>query len=62
MERSWAWAMHARRLTRDYERLPQHSEAMLTTAWTILMTRRLARLPLHPDAAAPRPGAVLQAV
>ena len=43
-ERTLAWLMHARRLVRDYERLPQHSEAHLTWAAITLMTRRLTRI------------------
>jgi transposase len=43
VERSLAWLSHARRLVRDYERLPQHSEALITWAAITLMTRRLAR-------------------
>ncbi|SOE06479.1 IS5 family transposase [Streptomyces sp. Ag109_G2-15] len=41
VERSLGWIMHARRLVRDYERLPQHSEALITWAAITLMTRRL---------------------
>ncbi len=40
IERSWAWAMHARRLVRDHERLPESSEAMLNLAAIRLMLRR----------------------
>ncbi|GLF95196.1 IS5 family transposase [Streptomyces yaizuensis] len=54
-ERTLAWMMHARPLVRDYERLPQHAEAMVTLAALTLMTRRLTRAPIHPNAAAPRP-------
>lgn len=43
VERSLAWLSHARRTVRDYERLPEHSEALLTWAAVTLMTRRLAR-------------------
>lgn len=43
VERSLAWMMHARRHTRDYERLIQHSETLITWAAITLMTRRLAR-------------------
>ena len=43
VERSLAWLSHARRLVRDYERLPEHSEALLTWAAITLMTRRLAK-------------------
>lgn len=35
--------MKARRNVRDYERLPQHSEAHLTWALITLMTRRITR-------------------
>jgi hypothetical protein len=35
--------MHARRHARDYERLIQHSETLITWAAITLMTRRLAR-------------------
>jgi hypothetical protein len=35
--------MNARRNARDYERLPQHSEAHLNWALITLMTRRLTR-------------------
>lgn len=43
--------MHARRNCRDYERLPEVSEAHLTWALIILMTRRLtaaAAVDAHP--------------
>ncbi|WP_369696692.1 IS5 family transposase [Streptomyces sp. XD-27] len=43
VERSLAWIMHARRHARDYERLVQHSETLITWAAITLMTRRLAR-------------------
>ncbi len=43
VERSIAWIMQARRNARDYERLPQHSEALITWAAITLMTRRLTR-------------------
>ncbi|EFL27572.1 putative transposase [Streptomyces himastatinicus ATCC 53653] len=42
-ERSLAWIMHARRHARDYERLVQHSESLITWAAITLMTRRLTR-------------------
>ena len=35
--------MNARRHARDYERLIQHSETLITWAAITLMTRRLAR-------------------
>ncbi|GAB1646729.1 IS5 family transposase [Krasilnikovia sp. MM14-A1259] len=43
VERSLSWLMRARRNARDYERLPQHSEAHITWANITLMTRRLTR-------------------
>lgn len=43
VERSLAWMMNARRHARDYERLVQHSETLITWAAITLMTRRLAR-------------------
>jgi len=43
VEQAISWFLRARRNARDYERLPQHSEAHL--AWTsiTLMARRLTR-------------------
>ncbi len=43
VERTLGWIMKGRRNVRDYERLPQHSEAHLTWALITLMTRRLTR-------------------
>lgn len=43
VERSHAWVMHARRHARDYERLIQHSESLITWAAITLMTRRITR-------------------
>lgn len=43
VERSLAWMMNARRHARDYERLVQHSETLITWAAVTLMTRRLTR-------------------
>jgi transposase len=40
VERS-TWIMHARRHARDYERLIQHSESMITWAAITLMARRI---------------------
>ncbi|MYT25686.1 transposase, partial [Streptomyces sp. SID7760] len=37
------WCMNARRIARDYERLPQHSEAHLNRALITMTTRRLTR-------------------
>ncbi|MQS37698.1 transposase [Streptomyces katsurahamanus] len=61
-ERTLAWMMHARRLVRDYERLPQRAEAMVPLAAITLMTRRLTCVPVHPDAAAPWTAPTLQTV
>jgi transposase len=38
VERSLVWLSHARRTVRDYERLPEHSEALITWAAVTLMT------------------------
>ncbi len=43
VERTIGWCMNARRNARDYERLPQHSEAHLNWALITVMTRRLTR-------------------
>ncbi|GII59072.1 transposase [Planotetraspora thailandica] len=43
VERTWGWIMRARRHARDYERLIQHSETLITWATITLMTRRLTR-------------------
>ncbi|WP_326809835.1 IS5 family transposase [Streptomyces scopuliridis] len=43
VERSLAWITQARRHARDYERLVQHSETLITWAAITLMTRRLTR-------------------
>ncbi|MGH3545438.1 MAG: hypothetical protein ACRDPW_05890 [Mycobacteriales bacterium] len=40
-ERTFGWLMRHRRLVRDYERLPQHHEAMVLWATTMIMTRQL---------------------
>jgi transposase len=42
VERSLSWIMRARRLVRDYERLPRHSEAEISWSAVTLMARRLA--------------------
>ncbi|MFC3740587.1 hypothetical protein [Paractinoplanes deccanensis] len=47
------WLMRARRNARDYERLPEHSEAHITWANITLMTRRLARAQEQRQAAEP---------
>ncbi|MEV4871833.1 IS5 family transposase [Streptomyces syringium] len=41
VERTYGWLMLHRRLARDYETLPAHSEAMVHLAMTDLMARRL---------------------
>src|SRR3954469_14816370 len=42
VERTLAWLNQSRRLSKDYERLPQSSEAMMYLSMTRLMLRRLA--------------------
>jgi transposase len=43
VERTLSWISQRRRCVRDYERLPEHHEAMVLWAMVILMGRRLAR-------------------
>ncbi len=43
VERTFAWLGHNRRLSKEYERLPETSEAMIYVAMTRLMLRRLTR-------------------
>jgi transposase len=43
VERTFGWLMRYRRLCRDYEKLPEHHEAMIYWATVLIMTRRLAR-------------------
>lgn len=42
VERTFAWLTNCRRLSKDYERLPTTSEAIIYIAMTRLMLRRLA--------------------
>ncbi|GAA4256469.1 IS5 family transposase [Dactylosporangium darangshiense] len=48
VERSLAWLLRYRRLARDYERRPDHHEAMVYWATIWIMTRRLARRSTDP--------------
>jgi len=52
VERSFGWLNRHRRLVRDYERRPEHHEAMLLWATTMIMTRQL----VHQRSGEPRPG------
>ena len=42
-ERTFSWLGQNRRLSKDYERLPESSEAFIYIAMSRLMARRLAR-------------------
>ena len=44
IERTFAWLGQARRLAKDYERLPETALALIYAAMSRLMLRRLARL------------------
>jgi putative transposase len=43
VERTFSWLGQNRRMSKDYERLPESSEALVYVAMTRLMVRRLAR-------------------
>ncbi len=43
VERTFSWLCQNRRLSKDYERLPQSAEAFIYVAMSRLMVRRLAR-------------------
>jgi transposase len=43
VERTFGWLMRYRRLVRDYERRPEHHEAMVLWATVTIMTRQLDR-------------------
>jgi len=43
VERTFSWLSQNRRMSKDYERLPESSEAFLYAAMSRLMARRLAR-------------------
>ena len=45
VERTFAWLGRCRRLSKDYEALPETTETWVYTAMTGLMLRRLARAP-----------------
>ena len=43
VERTFSWLGQNRRLSKDYERLPESAEAFIYVAMSRLMVRRLAR-------------------
>jgi putative transposase len=43
VERTFSWLSQNRRLSKDYERLPESGEAFIYVAMSRLMARRLAR-------------------
>jgi putative transposase len=52
VERTFAWLGKCRRLSKDYEYLPESSEAMIYLAMTRLMLKRLGK----PSKTGPKPG------
>lgn len=60
VERTFGWLTRHRRLVRDYERRPEHHEAMVWWATVTIMTRRLTR-ELAGDPPPPRWGQPRQA-
>jgi putative transposase len=44
VERTFSWLGQNRRMSKDYERLPESGEAFIYVAMSRLMVRRLARL------------------
>ena len=56
VERTFAWLGRYRRLSQDYEGLPETTETWIHAAMTGLMLRRLARTPSfqHPLTGIPR--------
>ncbi|MGW3917544.1 IS5 family transposase [Streptomyces sp. NPDC005070] len=48
VERTLSWISQRRRCVRDYERLPEHHEAMVKWSMIMLIARRLARTTKHP--------------
>ncbi|WP_264660274.1 transposase [Azospirillum canadense] len=46
-ERTFAWLGRHRRLSKDYERLPESEEAFIYMAMSHILVKRLARPPLH---------------
>lgn len=60
VERTFGWLIRHRRLVRDYERRPEHHEAMVWWATVTIMTRRLTR-ELSGDPPPPRWGQPRQA-
>ena len=47
VERTFAWLGRCRRLSKDYEELPETTEAWIYTAMARLMLKRLARTPTY---------------